>query len=147
VLTVSVHGENNFPFRKQRSGLDVALPDGTGDEAYVQAVREVLPAIAEFRPEIVFYQSGVDGLAADRLGRLALTQSGLKERDRIVFEFVSERAIPVVVTLGGGYSEPIEHTVTAHCNTFRAAAAFLQHFFRGHVYNNESLLTSWPAEP
>jgi acetoin utilization deacetylase AcuC-like enzyme len=128
VLTISVHGDNNFPFRKQRSALDVALPDGTGDGAYIAAVGDVLPVIAEFRPEIVFYQSGVDGLAADRLGRLALSESGLKERDRIVFKFVREHAIPIVVTLGGGYSEPIEQTVNAHCNTFRAAEALLQHF-------------------
>jgi acetoin utilization deacetylase AcuC-like enzyme len=130
VLTVSVHGENNFPFHKQRSGIDVALPDGAGDREHLERVAEVLPAVAAFRPEIVFYQSGVDGLASDRLGRLALTHEGLVARDRTIFEFVRQRALPVVVTLGGGYSEPIHHTVVAHANTFRLAAFALQPFAR-----------------
>lgn len=128
VLTVSVHAENNFPFHKQRSGIDVALPDGVEDQEYLSRVREVLPAVAAFRPEVIFYQSGVDGLAADRLGRLRLTHKGLMERDRTIFEFVRELALPVVVTLGGGYSEPISNTVVGHANTFRAASAVLQPF-------------------
>jgi acetoin utilization deacetylase AcuC-like enzyme len=128
VLTISIHGENNFPFRKQRSAIDVALLDGAGDEAYLEAVRGVLPAIAQFRPEIVFYQSGVDGLASDRLGRLALSHQGLEARDRTVATFVRQHAFPFVVTLGGGYAEPIEDTVTAHANTFRAIQAVLQPF-------------------
>jgi acetoin utilization deacetylase AcuC-like enzyme len=122
VLTVSVHGENNFPFRKQRSGIDIALPDGAGDDEYLSTLRELLPAVERFAPEIVFYQSGVDGLSSDRLGRLNLSHAGLEARDRTLFRFVHERAIPVVLTLGGGYSEPIQATVTAHLNTFRAAA-------------------------
>lgn len=126
VLTISVHGENNFPFHKQRSAIDVALPDGVEDQEYLERVRRVLPAIDEFRPEIVFYQSGVDGLRTDRLGRLKLSHNGLAERDRTVFEFVSERALPIVVTLGGGYSDPISHTVVAHANTFRHAKVVLQ---------------------
>ena len=126
VLTVSVHGANNFPFRKQRSCLDVALPDGTGDAEYLERVQRILPSVADFRPEIVFYQSGVDGLATDRLGRLQLSHEGLLARDRTVFGFVRERAIPVVVTLGGGYSDPIDHTVMGHANTFRTAWAVLQ---------------------
>ena len=128
VLTVSVHGENNFPFRKQRSGIDVALPDGTGDDEYLAQVEQVLPAVAEFRPEIVFYQSGVDGLAGDRLGRLRLSHDGLRRRDEIVFDFVRRHGLPVVITLGGGYSDPIEHTVAAHLFTFRAAWGLLQPF-------------------
>ena len=123
VLTVSLHGENNFPFRKQRSRIDIGLPDGTCDEEYIGQVRRVLPAVLEFRPSIVLYQSGVDGLAGDRLGRLGLSLDGLKERDRIVFEFSRSSGIPIVVTLGGGYAQPIERTAEAHANTFRAAAA------------------------
>jgi len=128
IFTVSVHGENNFPFHKQRSDLDISLPDGTGDREYLERVREALPAVAAFRPEIVFYQSGVDALAGDRLGRLLLTHDGLMERDRTIFEFVHRHSFPIVVTLGGGYSRPIDNTVTAHANTFRTALAVLQPF-------------------
>ena len=126
VLTISVHGENNFPFHKQRSSVDVALADGVSDREYLEQVASVLPAMDAFCPEIVFYQSGVDGLASDRLGRLSLTQEGLAKRDRTIFEYVRERALPIVVTLGGGYSEPIHYTVVAHANTFRLAASALQ---------------------
>ena len=125
VLTVSLHGENNFPFRKQRSGIDVGLPDGTGDEEYLTRLQAVLPAIAEFRPEILFYQSGVDGLAGDRLGRLQLTHQGLMARDRTVCAFAREGGIPVAITLGGGYADPIARTAEAHANTFRTAARLL----------------------
>jgi acetoin utilization deacetylase AcuC-like enzyme len=126
VFTVSLHGENNFPFRKQRSDLDIALPDGVEDAEYLDRVAEALLAVAAFGPEIIFYQSGVDALQTDRLGRLRLTHEGLKARDQTVFDFVRERALATVVTLGGGYSEPISHTVAAHANTFRAALAVLQ---------------------
>jgi acetoin utilization deacetylase AcuC-like enzyme len=126
VLTVSVHGANNFPFRKQQSGIDVALADGTGDAEYLARVAEVLPAVAEFRPQILFYQSGVDGLAGDRLGRLALTHAGLIERDRLVCEFVARLGVPLVVTLGGGYSRCVEDTALAHANTFRTIIDILR---------------------
>ena len=125
VLTISIHGENNFPFRKQRSRVDIGLPDGTGDQEYLSRLREVLPGVVDFRPEVLFYQSGVDGLAGDRLGRLALTHAGLGERDRLVFEISRLHRIPVVVTLGGGYADPIARTVEAHANTFRTAAEVL----------------------
>jgi acetoin utilization deacetylase AcuC-like enzyme len=128
VLTVSLHGEHNFPFRKQRSRIDVALPDGTGDDEYLERLGGVLLRVAEFRPEIVYYQSGVDALAGDRLGRLRLSAEGLAARDRAVFEWVRREGVPVVVTLGGGYAEPIDRTVEAHANTFRTAAAVLQPF-------------------
>ncbi len=115
VLTLSMHGENNFPFRKQRSRIDIALADGTGDAEFLRQLQKVLPEVTAFRPEVIFYQSGVDGLAGDRLGRLALTLDGLKQRDRLVLE--ASRTIPLVVTLGGGYGEPIERTAEAHANT------------------------------
>jgi acetoin utilization deacetylase AcuC-like enzyme len=125
VLTVSLHGQNNFPFRKQSSRIDIGLPDATGDEEYLLRLGDVLPRIGEFGPDILFYQSGVDGLAGDRLGRLNLTHAGLVARDRAVFEISKLHALPIVVTLGGGYAEPIELTVEAHANTFRIASALL----------------------
>jgi acetoin utilization deacetylase AcuC-like enzyme len=126
VFTVSVHGRNNFPFRKQRSRLDVELPDGTADQEYLCVLDPLLRQVHKFAPEILFYQSGVDALACDRLGRLALTHEGLQRRDRLVLEFCRHAHIPVVVTLGGGYGEPIQRTAEAHANTYRAAAEVFQ---------------------
>ncbi|MDX2149969.1 MAG: histone deacetylase [Bryobacteraceae bacterium] len=125
VLTLSVHGRNNFPFRKQRSRIDVDLPDGTGDEEYLAAVAGVLPEVFAFRADIIYYQSGVDGLHTDALGRLALTPAGLEARDRLVMGAVREAGLPFVITLGGGYSKPIERTAEAHAATFRVAAEIL----------------------
>lgn len=122
VLTLSMHGRNNFPFRKQRSKIDVDMEDGTRDDAYLQALKEVLPRAFEFGPEVVFYQSGVDALATDVLGRLSLTEDGLKQRDCLVMESCRAYGAPFVITLGGGYSDPIELTADAHANTFRVAA-------------------------
>jgi acetoin utilization deacetylase AcuC-like enzyme len=123
VLTLSMHGAGNFPFRKQRSRIDVELSDRTADAEYLRQLREVLPQVFDFKPEIVFYQSGVDALEGDKLGRLALTHEGLKQRDRYVIEGCRSRAIPLVITLGGGYADPIERTAEAHANTFRMAAS------------------------
>ena len=123
VLTISIHGENNFPFRKQRSRIDIGLPDGTGDEEYLDHVCGVLPQVVAFRPDLVLYQAGVDALAGDRLGRLALSMEGLMQRDKLVFEAVSAATLPIVVTMGGGYAEPIRRTAEAHAQTYRVAAA------------------------
>lgn len=122
VFTLSLHGRNNFPLRKRTSSLDLAFADGTGDDAYLEGLSRALPAVLAFRPEIAFYQSGVDGLASDKLGLLALTPDGLALRDRMVFENLRREGIPVVTVLGGGYSDPIELTVDAHAATFRLAA-------------------------
>jgi acetoin utilization deacetylase AcuC-like enzyme len=140
VLTLSIHGANNFPFRKQRSTIDVELPDQTGDEEYLRALDSMLPRVFEFSPEIVFYLSGVDALATDVLGRLALTHEGLKARDARVIGGCIERNLPLVVTLGGGYSKPIELTAEAHANTFRVAAQLIRHRATAvfHPLNNSS---------
>jgi len=123
VFTLSIHAAANFPFRKQESRLDIALADQTGDEEYLSRLSGVLPQVLDFRPEILYYQAGVDALASDRLGRLSLTHEGLRERDRMVLQACRASGIPVVITLGGGYGEPIEATVEAHANTFRLAKA------------------------
>ncbi len=123
VFTLSLHGAANFPFRKQQSSLDIPLPDGTGDSGYMAALEEALPRVWNFAPEIIFFQAGVDALATDKLGRLALTPMGMSERDRLVFEGIHGRSIPAVLVLGGGYSDPIERTVEAHASTFRLARA------------------------
>jgi acetoin utilization deacetylase AcuC-like enzyme len=126
VLTFSMHSAANFPFRKQNSKIDVELADRIQDGEYLDRLAEVLPRVFEFRPEIVFYQSGVDSLDGDRLGRLALTHQGLIQRDRLVMESCRDRGIPFAITLGGGYAEPISRTAEAHANTFRVAAQVMR---------------------
>jgi acetoin utilization deacetylase AcuC-like enzyme len=127
VLTLSVHGRNNFPFRKQTSKLDVELADGATDSDYLPHLPAVIEMAMKFRPDIVFYQSGVDALASDTLGRLKLTHAGLKVRDEMVLNACCANEVPCVITLGGGYSEPIELTVDAHANTFRTAVRIFSH--------------------
>jgi len=121
VFTLSIHCQSNFPFRKKRSRLDVPLPDGVEDAEYLRQLNDVLPAAFAFKPDIVFYQSGVDPLASDVLGRLALTHQGLIQRDRTVFAFVQGFGAPFVLTSGGGYSHPIALSAEAHASTYRAA--------------------------
>jgi acetoin utilization deacetylase AcuC-like enzyme len=124
VFTLSLHGEKNFPFRKQASSLDVGLPDQAGDEVYLEALSTALGvAFARADPEIVLVQGGVDVLREDRLGRLSLSQSGVMARDRLILSRTHQDSIPVVLTLGGGYAEPIEATIEAHVNTYRVARA------------------------
>ena len=121
VFTLSIHCESNFPFRKKQSTLDVSLPDGVEDRDYLHRLDDVLPAIFAFRPDIIFYQSGVDPLASDALGRLSLTPQGLMARDRKVMLAIRSYGAPFVLTSGGGYSRPIELSAEAHANTFRTA--------------------------
>jgi len=121
VFTLSIHGESNFPFRKKKSRLDVPLPDGIEDAAYLRHLDEVLPAAFSFKPDIVFYQSGVDPLASDVLGRLSLTPDGLIARDRRVFAAARSFGAAFVLTSGGGYSRRIELSAQAHANTYRTA--------------------------
>ena len=122
VFTLSLHGEKNYPLVKQQSTLDVGLDDGTRDKEYLDALARALPrAVERFRPDIIFYQAGVDPYEGDRLGRLALTLDGLRERDLMVFNHCMKNSIPTVITLGGGYSSEVADTVEAHCNTIRAA--------------------------
>lgn len=122
VFTFSIHGEKNFPLRKETSKLDVALPNGIGDEEYLKILSEYVPAILrESRPELVFYQAGVDPFEHDRLGKLKLTLAGLKRRDEYVIGACRANGVPVVTVMGGGYAKNIHDTVEAHANTVRVA--------------------------
>ena len=122
IFTFSMHGANNFPFRKEKSDLDIPLADGTGDEEYLQLLKNTLPQlIAQQKPDFIFYLSGVDILASDKLGRMALTKDGCKERDRFVLTQCKLNNIPVQVSMGGGYSPDIKDIVEAHCNTYLLA--------------------------
>jgi len=122
VFTFSMHGAKNFPFRKQRSSLDVELADGCGDREYLETLEQHVAAVIA-GADIVFYQGGVDPLSEDTLGRLSLTHEGLRARDRIVFQAVRDRGIPIVLTLGGGYARPIDLSALAHAGTYREARA------------------------
>jgi len=121
VLTISLHCRSNFPLHKQESKIDVELQDGTADSDYLAALDFVIPQALSFRPDIILYQSGVDALYSDSLGHLSLTHAGLRERDRRVMLAARSHDIPLVITLGGGYSIPIELTAEAHANVYRTA--------------------------
>ncbi len=125
VFTFSMHGKNNYPLHKEQSHLDVELPDGITDEAYLHLLKENLESIEQvFIPDFVFYQCGVDILATDKLGRLGVSLRGCKERDEMVMRFCLKHKTPLVAAMGGGYSEDIKIIVEAHCNTFRLAKEF-----------------------
>lgn len=122
VFTFSIHGEKNYPLHKENSDLDIPLPDKTDDRTYLHLLSRHLGEILErFQPDFIFYQSGVDVLATDKLGRLSLSREGCKERDRLVLRCCRENNIPVAVSMGGGYSEKIAYIIEAHANTFRLA--------------------------
>jgi len=122
VFTFSMHGEKNYPVRKEKSDMDIGLPDKTPDFAYLKMLQKILPTLIEtVEPDIIFYLSGVDVLESDKLGRLSMSLAGCKERDRIVFEACKANEIPVAVAMGGGYSERLAQIVEAHANTFRLA--------------------------
>ncbi|MEM6633558.1 MAG: histone deacetylase [Bacteroidota bacterium] len=122
VFTFSMHCEANYPLQKEHSDLDVGLPVGTDDTYYLGVLASHLPELIEqVAPDLIFYLSGVDILATDKLGKLACTRRGCKKRDEYVFQQCKKNGIPVAVSLGGGYSPLIKDIVEAHCNTFRAA--------------------------
>lgn len=127
VFTFSMHGKNNYPFHKEKSDLDIELPDGTTDETYLSLLEETFPTlIANEQPDIVFFLSGVDILETDKFGKLKITVAGCKKRDEFVFTSLKNAGIPCVVAMGGGYSADIRIITEAHCNTFRMAKEIYQ---------------------
>jgi len=122
VFTFSMHGAGNYPFKKEVSDLDIALPDKTGDELYLAKLKETLPGlIDDVKPDFIFYLSGVDILETDKLGRLSCSVSGCKKRDEFALSCFRESGIPVQVSMGGGYSPEIKIIIEAHANTYRVA--------------------------
>ncbi|MFS2185128.1 histone deacetylase [Mucilaginibacter sp. Mucisp84] len=122
VFTFSMHGANNFPYRKEQSDLDIPLKDGVSDGEFLDILKTTLPRLIEqHKPDFIFYLSGVDILATDKLGKLALSKDACKARDQFVFEQCIKHDVPVQVSMGGGYSPQIKDIVEAHCNTFKAA--------------------------
>lgn len=122
VFTFSMHGAHNYPFHKEQSDLDIPLPDGIEDEAYLHLLQEKLTQLFnQVKPDFVFYLSGVDILSTDKFGKLKISMEGCKQRDAMVFQFCKQYKTPVVVAMGGGYSPDVRDIVEAHCNTFRLA--------------------------
>ncbi len=122
VFTFSMHGKNNYPFKKELSDLDIELPDGTGDVEYLEILKNTLPRlINDQAPDFIFYLSGVDILSTDKLGKLGCSVAGCKERDRFVLQTCKDHKIPVEVSMGGGYSPDIKTIIEAHANTYRMA--------------------------
>lgn len=125
VFTLSMHGQKNFPFRKEASDLDVDLPDGCGDADYLHALEGALDVLAQrFAPRLVIYLAGADPHEGDRLGRLKLTWDGLEARDRRVFDWAWQKGVPLAFAMAGGYGMRIEDTVQVQVNTFRAAMQY-----------------------
>ena len=128
IFTLSLHGEKNFPFRKEAGDLDVPLPDGCNDEDYLLALDQALDTVhKQFTPAFLIYLAGADPHEDDRLGRLGLTFEGLKQRDERVFDFAHRHQLPVAVTMAGGYGNEINNTVSVHAQTVAIA---LKHHMR-----------------
>lgn len=122
VFTFSMHGANNYPLVKESSDLDIGLPDKTDDKFYHKTLDTNLKNLVEkIEPDFMFFQSGVDVLATDKLGRLGLSREGCKQRDRIVLQTAKDNCIPLVASMGGGYSENFRDIIEAHANTYRLA--------------------------
>lgn len=126
VFTFSMHGQKNYPFKKEQSDWDVGLPDGTSGKEYLPILSEKLDELYErSQPEFVFFQAGADVLETDKLGRLKLSMEDCRQRDQLVFRFCKKWQLPVQVSMGGGYSNQISHIVNAHCNTYKTGISML----------------------
>ncbi|HEX7140522.1 MAG TPA: histone deacetylase, partial [Vicinamibacterales bacterium] len=130
VFTFSMHGDRNYPFRKETSDLDVTFADGVTDDEYLSSLARHLPRVlGGHDPDCVFYLAGADPYEGDRLGRLKLTIAGLRERDRLVFDVCRSRSLPVTVVMSGGYASDVDAIVTIHANTIREAVNSCQSAF------------------
>ena len=127
VYTFSMHGEKNYPFVKEKSDLDIALSNDTGDQEYLNILYSTLPNLLEMvQPDFIFYLCGVDILASDKLGKLGCTIEGCKERDNYVLSLCVKHNIPVMCSMGGGYSPEIKTIIDAHANIFRIASSLIE---------------------
>ena len=131
-LTISLHCQENFPFRKAVSDHDLELEANSSDEQFLQKVNQAIDIAIKFNPQLILYQAGVDGLATDALGKLNITREGMSERNKLVFDMAVKHSIPTVVFMGGGYSKPISHTIDAFCDLFTAAAEANNRFTNTH---------------
>ena len=123
ILTISLHCQTNFPFRKAESNYDLTLPQGAGDEDFLNMVKQAIVLAQDFKPDLLLFQGGVDGLATDALGKIKVSREGMEARNRLVFDMVVAQSIPTVVFMGGGYSKPISHTIDAFQDLFISACS------------------------
>jgi acetoin utilization deacetylase AcuC-like enzyme len=129
IFTFSIHGENNFPFSKEVSDLDIGLPDGTGDEFYLAALHQGLQKLeGQFKPDFIIYLAGADPHEGDRLGKLSITKNGMGQRDEYVFQFALDRQIPIAFSMAGGYGKEIQSTVDIHFQTIQTALQYQQRY-------------------
>ena len=129
IFTFSIHGENNFPFSKEVSDLDIGLPDGTRDEFYLAALHQGLEKLEErFKPDFIIYLAGADPHEGDRLGKLSITKNGMGQRDECVFQFALDRQIPIAISMAGGYGKEIQSTVDIHFQTIQTALQYQQKY-------------------
>ena len=129
IFTLSIHGENNFPFSKEISDLDIGLPDETGDEAYLAALHKGLEILdASFKPNLIIYLAGADPHEGDRLGKLSVSKDGMLQRDECVFQYGVDRQIPIAFSMAGGYGKEIQSTVDVHFQTIQTALRYQQRF-------------------
>lgn len=129
IFTFSMHGENNFPFTKEVSDLDIGLPDNTGDESYLTALHQGLEILnTRFRPDFIIYVAGADPHEGDRLGKLSISTDGMRQRDECVFQFGLDRQIPLAFSMAGGYGKEIQSTVDIHLQTIQTALRYQQSY-------------------
>jgi len=140
VFTFSIHGQSNFPFRKAKSDLDIGLPDGCNDQAYLSALEAGLAqAFEDSDPQFVFYLAGADPFREDTFGRMRLTKAGLAARDRLVFGACADLGLPITVTMAGGYAARIEDTVGIHAETVLLAAQYFAAAGSSHPARHDTL--------
>ena len=129
IFTFSIHGENNFPFSKEVSDLDIGLPDGTGDESYLVALHLGLQKLeGRFKPDFIIYLAGADPHEGDRLGKLSITKNGMGQRDECIFQFALDRQIPIAFSMAGGYGKEIQSTVDIHFQTIQTALQYQKRY-------------------
>ena len=129
IFTLSIHGENNFPFKKEHSDLDVGLADGCNDETYLHSLTKCLDGLdTRFKADCIIFLAGADPHEGDRLGRLNISMNGLHRRDEMVFQFALDRQIPVALSMAGGYGKEIESTVNIHFKTIQTALQFQKRY-------------------
>ena len=126
IFTLSIHGENNFPFTKERSDLDIGLPNGCQDDDYLSALNQGLEKLDVFKPDFIIYLAGADPHEGDRLGKLSVSKDGMRQSDQCVFQYSLDRQIPTAFSMAGGYGREIQSTVDIHFQTIQTALQYQQ---------------------